>query len=492
MDVTVRASQQARQSHVQEAQTESEELIEFGALFSQFNGIAQGLQSLGNLTLPSSELTRGMESDPHYSDKSSSKEMIQSDDADTSRQPEDDHDTDDVKAAHVLLSEQRQQKPKTEDSARNKQEIGREDSERKADELAHVLRQSKSEGNAETDHLSADAYVAAQTAQGAELLRSSKEDLVRGSKVSRHDRGSNQVTSGPETLIATESTIEGLPEQSKLLGSQSRPKGSDSMNHSALIEQQTSPQLSNEATDEFLTESPELMGMSEIEASEGDMPLRRVQSSSVTTNQNDGSLELSALNMATKSAMASGQVRTGADTVQLSAKGRTIGNLVGSNTSAKAGLRQEVKEPALARAQTPSRDVEMPEDVDKLSVLSQISDGLKLKFGGDQTLEVNLNPAELGRVRLQLEMQGDKTVNIKVSAEHAVIADLLNLNLNELKKDLLAQGVQVNHIEVDVDAHGQGSEQHDEQQTDSDEHLDNQTDTESNDGATRRQFSVQA
>lgn len=491
MDVTVRASQQARQSHVQEAQTESEELIEFGALFSQFNGIARGLQSLGDLTLPSNELTQGMKSDPHDSDESSAKEMIQSDDPDLSRRSSDDsHDADDVKAAQALLSEQRQQKPKTDGATRENQEISREDSQRKADDLAEVLRQTKTQDSAEIEQLSADAYVAVQSAQGAELLRSSKEELIRGAQTSRHVRNSKQTRAGADVLIGSQSDIDGV-DQAKQLGYMDRGMPSASMNHSAQAAQ-ASTQQPNEVTEEFLVESPELKGMSEIETKDVEMPTRRTQPSNATNVRNDGPLELSALNMATKSAMATGQARAGADTVQLSAKGRTIGNLVGSNTNVKAGLRQETKEPALARTQTPSREVEMPEDVDKLSVLSQISDGLKLKFGGDQTLEVNLNPAELGRVRLQLEMQGDKTVNIKVSAEHAVIADLLNLNLNDLKKELLAQGVQVNNIEVDVDAHGQGSEQQDEQQTDPDEHLDNQSETEPNDGAKRRQFSVQA
>jgi len=50
----------------------------------------------------------------------------------------------------------------------------------------------------------------------------------------------------------------------------------------------------------------------------------------------------------------------------------------------------------------------------------------------------------------------------------------------------------VNHIEVDVDAHGQDTEQQDEQQTDPDEHVDNQTENESDDGTQRHQISIQA
>ena len=187
------------------------------------------------------------------------------------------------------------------------------------------------------------------------------------------------------------------------------------------------------------------------------------------------------------SGTSSGRESMTADTVKLSAKGKTIGTLMGGLAGASKKVEVGGRDLNAARVRTPVLPEQDLEDVDKLSVISQISDGLKMNFGGDQTLEVNLNPAELGRVRLQLEMQGDKTVNIKVSAEHAMIADLLNLNLNELRKDLLAQGVQINQIEVDVDAHGQGTEQQEGQPEESEEHVDEQHAQElGGDGGNRR------
>ena len=59
-------------------------------------------------------------------------------------------------------------------------------------------------------------------------------------------------------------------------------------------------------------------------------------------------------------------------------------------------------------------------------------------------------------------------------------------------QELLAQGVQVNHVEVNADAHGQGGEEHSNQDDSSDGHNgDDQAAQENGDGQ-RRQFSVQA
>ena len=277
-----------------------------------------------------------------------------------------------------------------------------------------------------------------------------------------------------------------LTEQPKL-------KRDDSSGTISSQRQHESLKAESQQAAKITVEDVSMEGMSEIEAGALDPSPKSIERNHVGAQQSGDQLATpSALVADAKTGLVSAQTQQGGDTVQLSAKGRTIGNLVGGNARAKFGLRQQIKEPALARPQTPSRAVELPEDVDKLSIMSQISDGMKLRFGGNQTLEVNLNPAELGRVRLQLEMQGDKTVNIKVSAEHAVIADLLPLNLNDLRKDLLAQGVQVNNIEVDVDAHGQGAEQQSDQQSDLDEHSENQSENESNDGTQRHQISIQA
>ena len=78
-----------------------------------------------------------------------------------------------------------------------------------------------------------------------------------------------------------------------------------------------------------------------------------------------------------------------------------------------------------------------------MAVVRQLSTQLK-PLWKNQTVEVNLNPAELGRVKIQIQMQSENSVNLRVSTEHAVVADLLNMGLSQLKKDLLAQGMQIN------------------------------------------------
>ena len=106
MDVTVRAGQQARQSNVQETQVEGEDLIEFGAFFSQFNSASQGLKSVGDLAMPSTELTQGMTSNQGMDDHQSSQPLIGSD-AGRGEPSDKTEPADDVTAARKLLSEQR-------------------------------------------------------------------------------------------------------------------------------------------------------------------------------------------------------------------------------------------------------------------------------------------------------------------------------------------------------------------------------------------------
>jgi flagellar hook-length control protein FliK len=505
MDVTVRASQQARQSHVQETQNEGEALIEFGAFFSQFNSASRGLKSVGDLAMPNTELTQGMTSNEGMDDHRSSQSLIESDKGreDLSEQVE---SSDDVTAARKLLSEQRHKdhqmdnkharvaKSKRDDrqSAVDQQDEAALTKEGGSDVLSEQMYQS--DVDASPAQLSSDAYGNAQTTQSIKQIQSTeaKSDAVldgnRKGKNSGHAQGIRvQSSADSQADIEQMSDVEtGLIEQSKL-------KRNDSSTTIASQRQHESLKIESQQEAKIRVEEVSMEGMSEVDAGALETSSKPTERNHVGAQQSsDQFTELSSLNAGAKSGLVSAQTQQSGDTVQLSAKGRTIGNLVGSNTRAKFGLSQRVKEPALARPQTPTRAVELPEDVDKLSIISQISDGMKLRFGGDQTLEVNLNPAELGRVRLQLEMQGDKTVNIKVSAEHAVIADLLQMNLNDLRKDLLAQGVQVNNVEVDVDAHGQGAEQQSEQQSDLDEHSQNQNENESNDGTQRHQISIQA
>lgn len=103
-----------------------------------------------------------------------------------------------------------------------------------------------------------------------------------------------------------------------------------------------------------------------------------------------------------------------------------------------------------AAARAGSTPTALPEGVDESSIMRQISDALRLRgdrAGRAQTAEIALNPAELGRVRIKIRMQAG-AARVLVSAEHAAVGDLLGSGLDQLRRDLMAQGVHVAHLEV--------------------------------------------
>lgn len=92
----------------------------------------------------------------------------------------------------------------------------------------------------------------------------------------------------------------------------------------------------------------------------------------------------------------------------------------------------------------------LPQGVDESSIMRQISDALRLREGrgeGTRTAEIQLHPAELGRVRVRIQMEAG-AARVFVAAEHAAVGDLLGAGLDQLRRDLLAQGVQIAHLEV--------------------------------------------
>ncbi|MEE2755902.1 MAG: flagellar hook-length control protein FliK [Myxococcota bacterium] len=114
-----------------------------------------------------------------------------------------------------------------------------------------------------------------------------------------------------------------------------------------------------------------------------------------------------------------------------------------------------------ANVQNASLTRNLPDGVDDLSILRQISDGLKLKSGRLQRAQIRLNPEELGTVDIKMQMKGD-SVRISVSTEHQSVAEILANNLEQLKREILAQGLHIEHVEVNGqladDGTGQGSD----------------------------------
>ncbi|MCB9528915.1 MAG: flagellar hook-length control protein FliK [Myxococcales bacterium] len=107
-------------------------------------------------------------------------------------------------------------------------------------------------------------------------------------------------------------------------------------------------------------------------------------------------------------------------------------------------------------ARAPLGRAALPPGVDESAVLRQVSDALR---AGDRsrTAEIALHPAELGRVRLRITMH-DGVARVVVGAEQPAVVDLLASGLDELRRDLMAHGLQVGHLEVEAqlsrDPHG--------------------------------------
>ena len=197
------------------------------------------------------------------------------------------------------------------------------------------------------------------------------------------------------------------------------------------------------------------------------------------------------LSQATSGVGVEGQLK-GQDVVKLSGESRVINRVAGilGGRGRTSRLAQEFAR--TEKSKSASNLTELPEDVDEMAVVRQLSDELKLRFGKNQTVEVNLNPAELGRVKIQIQMQSENSVNLRVSTEHAIVADLLNMGLSQLKKDLLAQGMQINQVEVNADGHNQHEGDHQHGQGNSDESAEEYESDERTETKTSRTFSVQA
>jgi flagellar hook-length control protein FliK len=98
----------------------------------------------------------------------------------------------------------------------------------------------------------------------------------------------------------------------------------------------------------------------------------------------------------------------------------------------------------------------LPPGVDAPAVLRQVGDGLRLMtVGSRQSAEIQLSPAELGKVRVRMEIEG-QSVRMFVTTENAAVRDLVAQGLDGLRRDLMAQGLQCNHMSVDVQADGRG------------------------------------
>jgi len=150
-------------------------------------------------------------------------------------------------------------------------------------------------------------------------------------------------------------------------------------------------------------------------------------------------------------------MRTG-DTVQLGSN--RVSAIAGPGLRVQAASRPT---PTAATQQSaPLHRPQLPEGVDEMTLMRQISDGLKIRPGQDQTAEIRLRPADLGRVLIQLKMNGDEA-KVVVTTENAAVGDALSNGLDQLRRDIMAQGVQVTQLEVRQEG-GETPDQQDQEQ----------------------------
>lgn len=85
------------------------------------------------------------------------------------------------------------------------------------------------------------------------------------------------------------------------------------------------------------------------------------------------------------------------------------------------------------------------------SLMSQIGKQISRSLlRGDQIVRLQLNPPELGTVKIKLDIKNN-TLKLGMIAEHHSVKELLLNNIHQLKDALLHQGVKLDNVDVQVD-----------------------------------------
>jgi flagellar hook-length control protein FliK len=83
------------------------------------------------------------------------------------------------------------------------------------------------------------------------------------------------------------------------------------------------------------------------------------------------------------------------------------------------------------------------------AVFQQVSEGLEAAYNSEtRTMQLNLNPEELGSIRVQLRQVGEGQIAARLIADNPETADILQQQANSLKDKLEQQGLTVTRIEV--------------------------------------------
>lgn len=93
-------------------------------------------------------------------------------------------------------------------------------------------------------------------------------------------------------------------------------------------------------------------------------------------------------------------------------------------------------------------------DVDVDSIMRQISEFARVNFSQENTtLEMQLNPQNLGRLYLHISTTSEGNVTARIAATDETVKQLLEVQLADLRTSLNQQGIKVDAIEVTVASH---------------------------------------
>ncbi len=149
------------------------------------------------------------------------------------------------------------------------------------------------------------------------------------------------------------------------------------------------------------------------------------------------------------------------ETASAAERGNASSNNAKQQTGSEARNEQPTQQPVAFQFQnTPGNVADVVNQViqettqrwtpDTQNIMNQIMDYMKVQVTPETTnLEMQLHPASLGTIQVQLESTGD-AVNAHFIAQNDAVKAILESQLVELKQQFQEQGVKVNDIEVSV------------------------------------------
>lgn len=109
--------------------------------------------------------------------------------------------------------------------------------------------------------------------------------------------------------------------------------------------------------------------------------------------------------------------------------------------------------PAEETTVTPEQDVVPTRTVDTESIMKQLADYVKVRQGSELTeMEMQLHPASLGNVHIQLATKGG-VVTAQITTQNEAVKNAIESQVVQLKDNLEEQGVKVEAVEVSVASH---------------------------------------